>query len=41
VLTEGKADAALIASMVHFGEYTVSGIKAWLHEQGVKIRKTW
>lgn len=38
VLTEGKADAALIASMVHFGEYTVSGLKAWLHEQGVKVR---
>ena len=38
VLTEGKADAALIASMVHYGEYTVSGLKAWLHEQGVKVR---
>ena len=38
VLTEGKADAALIASMVHFGEYTVSGIKQWLHEKGVKVR---
>ncbi len=38
VLTEGKADAALIASMVHFGEYTVSGIKRWLHEKGVKVR---
>ena len=38
VLTEGKADAALIASMVHFGEYTVSGLKQWLHEHGVKVR---
>lgn len=38
VLTEGKADAALIASMVHFGEYTVSGLKAWLADHGVKMR---
>jgi cyclase len=38
VLTEGKADAALVASMLHFGEYTVSGLKQWLHQQGVKVR---
>ncbi|HIG39819.1 MAG: imidazole glycerol phosphate synthase subunit HisF [bacterium] len=38
VLTEGKADAALIASMVHFGEYTVSGLKQWLDAKGVKVR---
>ena len=38
VLTEGKADAALIASMVHYGDYTVSGLKSWLHERGVKVR---
>lgn len=38
VLTEGKADAALVASMVHYGEYTVSGLKRWLHDRGVKVR---
>lgn len=38
VLTEGKADAALVASIVHFGEYTVSGLKRWLHKKGVKVR---
>ncbi|MCB1647571.1 MAG: imidazole glycerol phosphate synthase subunit HisF [Pseudomonadales bacterium] len=38
VLTEGKADAALVASMVHYGDYTVSGLKQWLHDQGVKVR---
>ncbi len=38
VLTVGKADAALVASMVHFGEYTISGLKQWLHEKGVKVR---
>lgn len=41
VLTEGHADAALVASMVHFGEYTCSGLKRYLHEQGVKMRMRW
>ncbi len=38
VLTEGKADAALIASMLHYGEYTVKEVKEYLHNRGVKIR---
>ena len=38
VLTEGKADAALIASMVHSGEYTVEGIKAELENSNVPVR---
>ena len=38
VLTEGKADAALIASMVHYGDYTCSGIKKYVGERGVKVR---
>ena len=37
-LTAGGADAALIAGMVHFGEYTISGIKSYLIEKGVPIR---
>lgn len=41
VLTEGKADAALVASMVHFGDYTVSGLKTWLQDKGVKVRMRW
>ena len=41
VLTEGKADAALVASMVHYGDYTVSGLKRCLHERGVKVRMSW
>jgi len=40
VLTEGKADAALVASMLHYGEYTVGEIKAYLAERGLKIRMT-
>jgi cyclase len=41
VLTEGHADAALVASMVHFGDYSCSGLKRYLHEQGVKMRMRW
>ncbi len=41
VLEEGKADAALVASMVHYGDYTCSGLKRYLHEQGVKMRMSW
>ena len=41
VLTTGKADAALVASMVHYGDYTVSGLKKHLHDQGVKMRMSW
>lgn len=38
VLTEGKADAALIASMVHIQGYTVKGIKKDLSKAGVPVR---
>ena len=41
VLTQGKADAALVASMVHYGDYTVSGLKQYLHQRGVKVRMRW
>ena len=41
VLTQGHADAALVASMVHFGEYRVSGLKQYLHDRGLKIRMGW
>ena len=38
VLTEGGADAALVASMVHFGEYTCRELKEYLHDRDVKVR---
>ncbi len=41
VLTKGKADAVLIASMTHYGTYTVSEIKDYLDDHGVKVRKRW
>lgn len=40
VLTRGKADAALVASMLHYGEYTVGEIKEYLAERGLKVRMT-
>ncbi len=38
VLTQGKADAALVASMLHYGEYTVGEIKEYLALRGIKVR---
>ena len=38
VLTEGKADAALVASMLHYDEYTIEEIKSYLVGRGLKIR---
>lgn len=41
VLTKGKADAALVASIVHDRTYTIKQIKEALHAQGVKVRMRW
>src|SRR5512145_53039 len=41
VLTMGKADAALIASMVHYRTYTISQIKNYLSDQRIKTRLHW
>lgn len=41
VLTEGKADAALAASILHFGTTTIREIKEELARRGVKVRRTW
>ena len=38
ILTEGKADAALIASMVHSGAYTVESIKKELNTRKIPVR---
>lgn len=38
VLTEGRADAALIASMVHTMGYTCGGIKEALRDAGIPMR---
>ncbi|MFH0910680.1 MAG: imidazole glycerol phosphate synthase subunit HisF [Planctomycetota bacterium] len=41
VLTEGHADTALVASMVHFLGYTCRGIRDELARGGVKMRMRW
>lgn len=38
VLTQGKADAALVASMVHYGTYTVGAIKGEMAKAGLPVR---
>jgi imidazole glycerol-phosphate synthase subunit HisF len=37
-LTDGKAEAALLASLLHFGQLTVSQIKNYLRDRQVPIR---
>ena len=37
-ITLGKADAVLLASLVHFGDYTIPQIKTYMREQGVVVR---
>lgn len=39
VLTTGKADAALAASIFHFNEYTVGDVKAFLADKGIIVRQ--
>jgi len=39
-VTTGKADAALVASMLHDGHYTVSEIKRFMADAGVPVRMT-
>ena len=38
VLTTGHADAALAASIFHFGRYTVAQVKQFLADHGVAVR---
>ncbi len=38
VLTAGKADAVLAASIFHFGEYEVADVKQFLKQKGVEVR---
>ena len=39
VLTLGKADAVLAASVFHFGKFTVGQVKEYLKSRGVEVRK--
>ena len=37
-LGEGEADAALAASIFHFGLFTISQAKQYLHDHGIPVR---
>ena len=37
-LTEGRAEAALLASLLHYGQLTVAEIKTYLNEHQVLVR---
>jgi cyclase len=41
VFHQASADAALIASMVHYGTYTIADIKQFLQSRGIKMRLLW
>ena len=41
VFTTGCADAAIVASMIHTGQYTIRQIKDELHKAGVPMRMKW
>jgi len=41
VLTEGMADAALVASITHYGKYRIRDLKGYLHREGLKVRMLW
>ena len=38
VLTEGKAEAALAASIFHFGNYTIKDVKTYLRDKEITVR---
>jgi len=37
-IVPGKADAVLLASLLHYGEYTIPDIKKYLRDKGVTVR---
>ena len=38
VLTEGKADAVLVASVFHYGDYTVKDVKDYFVQENIPVR---
>jgi cyclase len=36
--TAGAADAALVASIVHYGEYPIADLKRYLSQRGIEMR---
>lgn len=40
-VTEGRASAALIASIVHYGNHTIAELKDHMARNGVRVRRVW
>ncbi|WP_319780339.1 imidazole glycerol phosphate synthase subunit HisF [Maridesulfovibrio sp.] len=40
-VTKGRATAALIASIVHYGDYTIPQLKDYMASKGVRVRNSW
>lgn len=40
-LTRGRASAALVASIVHYGDYSIKECKSRLADRGIKMRMNW
>ena len=40
-LDQGKASAAIIASIIHFGQYTIKDVKDYCHAKGLPMRMSW
>jgi cyclase len=40
VLTDGEADAALAASVFHYGTYSITELKEHLDRRGIPVRRT-
>ena len=41
VFEKAKADAAIVAGMIHSGDYTISDIKKAMHTAGIPTRMSW
>ena len=38
---EAHADAAIVAGMIHTGDFTIAQLKRELHAEGVPVRMLW
>ena len=41
VFREAKADAAIVAGMIHTGDYTIAQIKDAMKAAGIPVRMSW
>jgi cyclase len=39
--TDGHADAAIVAGMIHTGDWTIGQIKSFLSSAGIPVRRSW